>query len=69
MTSEINQAAHVIVRGVAQGRPSAWPTHADGLEELEDLLKPENIVLIARLDNQVVGWIGGIPEYYDFVPN
>lgn len=66
MESEVEQAAQILMRGFKADWPHAWPTLEDATEELEDLLEPENTVLAAcDADGKVLGWIGGIPEYYD----
>lgn len=58
------QLAQVLVDAFAESWPTAWPTLADALEELEDFNDPQRICRAAVDDGgRVVGWIGGIPEY------
>lgn len=56
--------AQILVDAFAEHWPSAWPTLAVALEELQDFDDPQRICRVA-LDGtgRVLGWIGGIPEY------
>lgn len=58
------EMAQVLVDAFGEHWPSAWPTLADGLSELDEFADPERICR-AALDGsgRVLGWIGGIPEY------
>jgi aminoglycoside 6'-N-acetyltransferase I len=62
-TSWIEQAALLLVEGFRDHWPDAWPELESALEEVRGVLIAERICRIALIDNQVVGWIGGIPEY------
>lgn len=58
------QLAQILVDAFAEHWPSAWPTLADALEELEDFNDPERICRAAVDEGgRALGWIGGIPEY------
>ncbi len=59
----IHQAGEVIQRAFADNFPDAWNTLEEGIEEVRDMLAEEHICRAALLDNRVIGWIGGIPEY------
>lgn len=60
----VEQAAAVMVAGFKKHYPNAWPDLEAGLEEIQEALEPEKIVRIA-VDEQdnVLGWIGALPEY------
>jgi aminoglycoside 6'-N-acetyltransferase I len=60
----IEQAAAVLVAGFKQHNSKSWPDMAAGLEEINDALAPEKIVRIAlNAQDQIVGWVGALPEY------
>ncbi len=60
----IQQAAQILVDGFKEHYPEAWPTLADGLVEVHEMLAADRILRIALDDNEdVIGWIGGIPQY------
>jgi aminoglycoside 6'-N-acetyltransferase I len=60
----IQQAAQLLVDAFRQHWPDAWPTLAEGLEEVHEMLESERICRIA-VDEQgsLLGIIGGIPGY------
>jgi aminoglycoside 6'-N-acetyltransferase I len=62
--SRIREAAALLVEGFREHWPEAWPKNEDALEEVHGMLAPEKICR-AALDEQgqVLGWIGGQPEY------
>jgi len=61
MTESVAQAAALLQRVFApQG---SWVTLADAQEEVAEMLAPDRILRAALADGQVIGWIGGIPEY------
>ncbi|MBI5928937.1 MAG: GNAT family N-acetyltransferase [Chloroflexi bacterium] len=66
-TDFMNQAAAILVRAFAENWPDAWPDLASALEEMEEMTASDRICRAALMDvggsPQVVGWIGGIPEY------
>jgi aminoglycoside 6'-N-acetyltransferase I len=59
----IQQAAEVLFLAIRDNWPDAWPTIEEAIEEVREMLEPERICRAAILDNRLVGWIGGIPEY------
>jgi aminoglycoside 6'-N-acetyltransferase I len=61
----IEAAAQILVLAFAEHWPNAWPTQADAFEELEEFLAEEERICRLALNDagEVVGWIGGIPEY------
>lgn len=62
MTTAAYQAAQLLHHVFApQG---SWETLAGAVEEVEEMLTSERIVLAAMVNEEVVGWVGGIPEYH-----
>lgn len=61
--AHLQQAAEVTMLAFAENWPGAWDTLEDGLEELREMLVDDRICLGVLLEDRVVGWIGGIPEY------
>ena len=62
--SYVQQAARLLVEGFAEHWPDAWPTLAEALDEVQSMLAGDRICRVMIDDHaQVVGWIGGIPEY------
>lgn len=60
----VEQCARLLVDGFAKYWPDAWPDMASALEEMRECLAGERICRVALDENgEVVGWIGGIPEY------
>lgn len=59
--AQLNQAAEILTNTLNIG----YPTFKDAMEEIEELLVPENTLLAAVESGEVIGW-GGIlaPEYY-----
>lgn len=61
MTDTVAQTAALLQRVFApQG---SWVTLAEAEVEVAEMLAPERILRVAIADGQVIGWIGGIPEY------
>jgi aminoglycoside 6'-N-acetyltransferase I len=58
------QAAQILHDGFAEHWPNAWPDVDSALEEVLGLLD-EDCLCFAALDDSgdVVGWIGGLPDY------
>ncbi|NOK86042.1 MAG: GNAT family N-acetyltransferase [Chloroflexi bacterium AL-W] len=58
------QAAHLLHAGFAEHWPDAWPDVDSAMEEVLSLLE-EDCICLAALDEEgeIVGWIGGLPEY------
>ncbi|MBI3957653.1 MAG: GNAT family N-acetyltransferase [Chloroflexi bacterium] len=62
MTDAVVQAAILLQRVFApQG---SWVTLAEARQEVDEMLAPDRILRVAIADGQVIGWIGGIPEYH-----
>lgn len=63
-TEAIEQCATLLTEGFKEHWPDAWPTHEEALAEVRGMLAKDRICRIAvDKDGNVVGWIGGIPEY------
>ncbi len=63
MRDEIEQAAHLLNIAFAEHWPDAWASMEDARAELQEMLAPERILRAAVENGEVLGWIGGIPEY------
>ncbi|HSG42915.1 MAG TPA: GNAT family N-acetyltransferase [Anaerolineales bacterium] len=60
----IEQAAQLMVDAFREHWPNAWSTFEDGLEEINEMFKEERIFRAAVDDEeQLLGIIGGIPQY------
>lgn len=60
----IRQAAQLLVDAFIEHWPGAWQTLEAGLEEVHEMLIPERIFRVAVDDDgNLLGLIGGIPEY------
>jgi aminoglycoside 6'-N-acetyltransferase I len=60
----IQQAAQALVDGFKVHYPDAWPTLEDGLVEVHEMLATDRILRVAVDDEtNLIGWIGGIPQY------
>ena len=60
----IQQAAQLLVDAFREHWPDAWPTLADGLTEVDEMLADDRILRVALDENEnVIGWIGGIEQY------
>ena len=60
----IQQAAHLLTDAFREHWPEAWPTLEEALQEVHELLSEERICRAALDENgNLVGIIGGIPEY------
>ena len=61
MTTAAEQAALILHEVFApQG---SWETLAEAVEEVQEMLVPERMVWVAMLEEEVIGWIGGVPQY------
>lgn len=58
-----HQMAQLLVDAFREHWDDAWETFADGLEEVEEMCEAERICLVAVDDGNLLGMIGGIPEY------
>src|SRR4051812_20139347 len=55
----IEQAAELLVEAFPH-----WITNLDeGRQEVAEALLPERLCLVARAGSEVLGWVGGVPEY------
>lgn len=60
----IRQAAQLLVDAFREHWPGVWQSVEDGLEEVREMLVPERIFRAAVDDDgNLLGVIGGIPEY------
>ncbi len=60
----IRQAAQLLVDAFREHWADAWQTFEDGLKEIHEMLSPERIFRVAVDDDgNLLGVIGGIPEY------
>ena len=62
----VHQAAALLVAGFKEHWPEAWPDMDSALAELQDMLQPDKIVLIALSDDErIIGLAGGQDVGYD----
>ena len=60
----IQQGAQLLVDTFRDHWPEAWPTLKDALEEIHEMLEAERICRAAiNSDGNLIGMIGGIPQY------
>jgi len=60
----IQQAAQLLVDAFCEHWPDAWPTFAEALKEIHEMLQSERICRVAVDENSsLLGIIGGIPGY------
>jgi aminoglycoside 6'-N-acetyltransferase I len=64
MADAREQAARLLNVAFAQHWPDSWVTMEEAREEVDEMLAPERILRVALDGDEVVGWIGGIPEYH-----
>jgi aminoglycoside 6'-N-acetyltransferase I len=63
-TTAIRQCAALLVESFREHWPEAWPDMDSALKEVREMLSADRICRIALDEKgEVVGWIGGIPEY------
>ena len=60
------RCAELLVEAFREFAPTAWPTLADALEEVDDVLVA-GPVRIAVEGGEIVGWIGANPQYHNNV--
>lgn len=58
-TSAIDQIAEILVRAF----PGWKETVDEARDEVRDSLAEENLSLVARQGDKILGWVGGIPTY------
>ena len=61
MTPAVEQAARLLVLAFAPY--GSWMTMEEALQEVQEMLAPDRILRVALDGEEVVGWVGGIPEY------
>ncbi len=62
--SLIQQAAQILVDAFKTHWPTSWPTLADGLAEVHEMLAADRILRVALDDaGNLCGWVGGISQY------
>ena len=62
--SLLHQAAHLMVDAFREHWPDSWKTLEDGMEEVNEMLRPNRICRAAIDDDgNLLGVIGGIPGY------
>jgi aminoglycoside 6'-N-acetyltransferase I len=60
----VRGAAALLVEGFARDWPGSWSDMDSALEEVREALSADKICRIAlNEDGQVIGWVGGLPEY------
>nr|ALG03667.1 aminoglycoside 6'-N-acetyltransferase [uncultured bacterium] len=60
----VQQAAQLLVDAFREHWVDAWPSLEDGLEEVREMLEAERICrAVVDDDNNLLGVIGGIPQY------
>lgn len=63
--SEIAAVGAIVVAGFADRSP-AWPTLADGINEVVTFSTEHQISLVATIDHTVVGWVSATPQYHHY---
>ncbi len=63
MAAECEAAAYLLNVGFAQNWPGSWGTMEEARAEIVEMTRPDRIARLALDGDEVVGWIGGIPEY------
>lgn len=63
--ARLNQAANLLYLGFRTHWPEAWSDIESALEEVHEMLTPDRIfrAAIETETGEVLGWIGGIPDY------
>jgi aminoglycoside 6'-N-acetyltransferase I len=59
----IAQAAGVLTAAFHVNSPGAWSSLEDALQEVREMTAPDRIARAALAGEEVVGWIGGLPQY------
>ncbi|NUM46889.1 MAG: GNAT family N-acetyltransferase [Anaerolineales bacterium] len=60
----LEQAANLLTVGFREHWPGSWADHESAMEEVREMVDPERICRAAVDEaGEVIGWIGGIPEY------
>lgn len=61
MNMAIQQAAQILHAVFAP--KGSWETLEEAIEEVQEMLVPERMVWVAMMDEEAIGWIGGVPQY------
>jgi aminoglycoside 6'-N-acetyltransferase I len=61
--NSIQQTALILINGFGENWPNSWPDLDSAIVEIQESLDNSRISRIAKQDDIVLGWIGGIPEY------
>jgi aminoglycoside 6'-N-acetyltransferase I len=61
MPTAVEQAAQLLM--LAFARYGSWTTMEEARQEVHELLAPGRILRVAVENDEVLGWIGGIPQY------
>ena len=56
-------AAQLLVDAFREHWPEAWPSLEDGLQEVHEMLESDRICRVAVDDENLLGMVGGIPQY------
>ncbi|HNB53084.1 MAG TPA: GNAT family N-acetyltransferase [Anaerolineales bacterium] len=61
----LEQAADLLTVCFHEHWPDSWADHDAAMEEIEEMIAPDRIcrAAIDKATGEVLGWIGGIPEY------
>lgn len=60
----VRQAAQILVDAFVEMAPRDWRDLDSALDEVREMLEPERLCRVAVTpDGEVLGWVGGIPEY------
>ncbi|OQA48668.1 MAG: Acetyltransferase (GNAT) family protein [Firmicutes bacterium ADurb.Bin300] len=63
MTELNEEQLHQAARILTDSLPLGWPTFEDAMEEIAERLIPENTLLAATVNGEVIGWGGILPQY------
>jgi len=61
MTTAAHQAAQLL--HLVFGPEGSWETLAEAIQEVAEMLAPNRMVWVAMVNEEVIGWIGGVPHY------
>ena len=59
----VNETANLLFHEFKENWPNAWPTFDSALSEIKSCIGPNKILRVAIESNEVVGCIGGQPQY------
>jgi len=61
MITAAHQAAQLL--HLVFGPEGSWETLAEAIQEVAEMLAPNRMVWVAMVNEEVIGWIGGVPHY------